>query len=108
MTKHLHGKITNKKTLTTYEYSAFQSAADQITIVLRNIVFRPEYSVMYDIPVKHNSGRYWFKINKKSVTTCNAGPACDAAALIDFFEHFGVYLSETIEALIFSGAVKGW
>ena len=106
--KHVRGTITNYKTRApiTYHFSAFQTAADEIVITLCNICFHDNYSTMYFIPIKHNARGPFFRVNKKSISTSNAGPKTDAAEIIEHFCTHPAFCMDVIAELIFSGNVE--
>ena len=94
--KFKHYERTNRQT---YNIDLFQTAADVITVTIKNSCF-PEYlapTYYYDIPVKKASGFCW-KCNKNSIS-CDTGNAAD---IIKLFKDFSIaYACATVRVICF-------
>ncbi len=96
---HLHGKAERRTAngfLITYDVDCFQSAYDEITIVLKDSLL--EKSTFFDIPIKKKS-EFCIDIHKTFVGNQNGS----AADLIKFIDEMpgGGWLRKIVETCIF-------
>lgn len=96
--KHIHFNYYDRARNETYEIDLFQSAADVLTVCIKNIAFiNSTGSMQIDIPVKKAAGFCW-KVTKTAVY-CDTGNAAD---LIDLFTNFSeAYAHATVRVVCF-------